>query len=250
MNPIKIVTHGGIFHADEILAIASIRYFFGGYIPVQRFFQVEYLANPYIFVLDVGQKYQPELGNFDHHQDGNLPSTNVLVLKEFCKDLDLYNRLMKHLYGYVSDVDRGIISGDDVCKSSFNSIIRNYNALENGFAKALTFASEMLEAYIATSKTAIAMEGYYYSLERALGNRVIIERNQQFIPDWKEYAEKEDVLLMLSPNARGGWQLVSRDDKVLVIPPTYTQTFRHSSGFMAVYRSFDDALKHAAELVK
>jgi hypothetical protein len=76
-----IITHPGGAHFDELLAISLIT---ASYKDIE--FKIhrrkptrEELNNPEIWVVDVGNRFQPELKNFDHHQDLNLCASFVLI---------------------------------------------------------------------------------------------------------------------------------------------------------------------------
>lgn len=254
---IEIITHANTFHADELLAIATFTHFINKdvvhEINVTRMNSVTpYMReDPSLYIFDLGGEYNELFGNFDHHQDRNLPATNILVLDYFCHDIDLANLLKKHLFQYVSDVDTGkIIAREGADLAGFNSIIRNLNNVENGFQIALDMTKQILAGYIKTAELAIQMESYYYSLERKFWGKVVIEKNGQFIPNWKELAEKEGVLLMVSENPRGGWQIVTFNSDFLTIPTSEHQSFRHPNGFLAVYPYFDLAMEHAKDIVE
>ena len=62
----KIVTHDGVFHADEVTACAFLRHF--GEIVRTR--DPEIVNDPDNLVLDVGGIHDPENNRFDHHQKG------------------------------------------------------------------------------------------------------------------------------------------------------------------------------------
>jgi len=255
----KIITHAGVFHADEVLSIATIMIFENinyDAIQIERKNEVSFeeLADPSVIIIDVAQHYEPVLVNFDHHQNGELPASNLLVLEHFCHDIDLKNILKKQLYNYVSDVDKGkVIIKEGGETATFNSIIRNLNNIEEeGFNIAMIIACATLEGYLATAMLSIETKEYYYSLERVLDGKVVIERAGQFIPDWKELAKQEGVMFMISPNARGGWQLVTRDSDEFTIPQhpdPKVQTFLHANGFVAVYSELSYALEDAEQIV-
>lgn len=64
------VTHPGIFHADDVCAIAWLQ-MQGCQAPVVRRNPTqEELKDPNVLVVDVGGEYCQEAGNFDHHQRG------------------------------------------------------------------------------------------------------------------------------------------------------------------------------------
>ena len=67
----RIVTHSGPFHADDVLAVAVLK----GLAPDASIIRTrdqgllcEATAEPSTIVVDVGQAFDPALGNFDHHQ--------------------------------------------------------------------------------------------------------------------------------------------------------------------------------------
>lgn len=254
MNYKKIITHAGTHHADEILAIATIHHFLGE-LPVERNFRPleEDFNNPNIFILDVGRKLEPENSNFDHHQDGEISATNILILDHFCKDEKLKGLLKKYLFSYVDAVDRGnIIEGKetDFSTPSFNSIIRNLNNLENGFEIALQIAKTTLAAAIATAEKAIESEERWNGLQKI--GKIAIQHDADIIIGWREMAEKDGILALISPNIRekGAYQITSRDTEILKIPAHEKQTFLHANQFIAAYPDLESALQHAKEFLK
>lgn len=69
--PEHIITHSGIFHADEVFAIAALRVLVPD-CPVTRTRDNdvlnEGLNDPGTWVIDVGYEFDSARGNFDHHQ--------------------------------------------------------------------------------------------------------------------------------------------------------------------------------------
>src|ERR1700712_5644296 len=65
-EPIRVGTHSGSFHADEVFALATLRLAHGA-IGIIRTRDAEALALCDLRV-DVGRKYDPATGDFDHHQ--------------------------------------------------------------------------------------------------------------------------------------------------------------------------------------
>ena len=233
----QIITHAGNFHADEVLAVAVLRAL-GCTAPLSRSFQIsdEQLSDPNILVLDVGLHYQPENGNFDHHQDKDLPSTNVLILEHFARPQlgnGVCDRLRSTWFDRVSQVDRGevVLSGEGSLE--FNSMIRAFNAVENGFDTALSLTCQILAAQLMSASKALADVSRWNALYKR-GN-VAFQDSTEVILCWKEKAREENILLLVCPNPRGGYSLISRDTNELVIPEQAHQRFRHASGFMATY---------------
>jgi uncharacterized UPF0160 family protein len=249
----KIITHGATFHADEILAIAVIEYSTAT-LPIERKFANQITEAEYndasVLILDVGRRLEPSLGNFDHHQDGNVPATNMLILDHFCKDLELKAKLQKYLFSYVDKVDRGHIveTGEEMQTPTFNSIIRNLNGLEDGFELALQVARIALAGAVNTSEKAIAGEKAWNALEKL--NGIAIDHSTNIIPNWRELAEEEDIVMMVSPNLRGGYQITSRDTNIFKVEPHPQQSFLHANQFLAVYPDFETAKAHAVEMAQ
>ena len=130
-NVTKIVTHGGAFHADELLAIATFKLFTGIDVPIERVFKVspDDLQNPNALVIDIGGFFSVSSNTYDHHQNIELQASNLLVLGSACEDPRLLTKLLP-FYNRVSDIDRGIRIAEP-CE--FNNIVRNFNSLSNGF---------------------------------------------------------------------------------------------------------------------
>lgn len=237
-----------MFHADEVLAIASFKFFTGLELPVERKFEVslDELKGKSILVFDIGRRYDPDFGNFDHHQNPELDATNKLVLLEFCnQSSDLRIMLEKALFNIVSDVDRGVVTsgGPD---GGFNAIIKQFNSIENGFEIAVQTALAILKGYVESAKKALEDRAKWKELRKE--GRIAFMGSEPIL-GWKEYAEKEGIFLAISPNVRGGFQIVSYNSEKLQVPEKETQTFRHSSGFMAVYNTEEQAIAHAKEII-
>jgi len=76
-----IITHPGTAHFDDFFAVSlvlavnnDVRYTIERRYPTE-----EELADPEIWVVDVGQKLEPDLKNFDHHQSTDIPASFKLV---------------------------------------------------------------------------------------------------------------------------------------------------------------------------
>lgn len=77
----KIITHPGTAHKDDFLTVSVLLATLGE----AEVFRCEPtsadLADPKIYVVDVGMEYAPERSNFDHHQDRSLPCAFHLVMQ-------------------------------------------------------------------------------------------------------------------------------------------------------------------------
>ena len=76
-----IITHPGRAHFDEVAAISLILAVYADMVfSIERRepTQTE-LDNPDVWVVDIGNRHEPEKRNFDHHQDMDCPAAFVLV---------------------------------------------------------------------------------------------------------------------------------------------------------------------------
>lgn len=251
MSITKIVTHEGTFHADEISGVALLLRLFPG-TPVERTYTPSEadFADPSVVVLDIGRHYEPELSNFDHHQDAELPAANMLILRNFFAPQmpRVAELLEKYFFGYISDVDTGKVVENDTTPPTINSIIRCCNNLpkDTAFQTALGIMSTALDAQLATIYNRIDSERIWQTV--SITGQVAIYDSTQFIVGWHELAEESGVNYLVSPNLRGGYQITSRDSKAFPIPPDPRQTFRHNSGFLAAYKTLEEATDHAMEI--
>jgi uncharacterized UPF0160 family protein len=257
----KVITHGRVFHADETVAIAILKTVFGE-VEAERTFKptAESLENPEFLVLDIGRDYNPEKGNFDHHQNAELGASNLLIFAnyfpEICKKFgiaesekdEFYLLVTEKFLNYISEVDCGkILEQNTPNIPTINSIIRNLNNAENGFETALQVAESAFIGACETAKLAVKGRTLWNSFEK-LSEKVKLQETKDFIPNWKELATEEDIMLLVQPNMRDGWQVVSRSTDELVLPEHEKQTFRHNSGFMCVFTEKQDAIDFALSI--
>ena len=76
-----IITHPGSAHFDEVTAVSLILAVHAG-----TEFRIERrepvpaeLDDPDVWMVDIGDRHEPEKHNFDHHQDVNCPASFVIV---------------------------------------------------------------------------------------------------------------------------------------------------------------------------
>ena len=117
----KIITHGGKAHLDDVFACAlalvnrawdsmengraatveaALYDACEGVVIERRDPTEDELANPHVLVLDVGGRYEPDLGNFDHHQ---LPrGTRESAMSLFAASIGLPNGAFDGTAKYVA----------------------------------------------------------------------------------------------------------------------------------------------------
>lgn len=77
----KIVVHPGSAHRDDFMAVSVLLATLEEAVVYRRDPTAEDLVDPNTYVVDVGMEYDPQLGNFDHHQDSSLPCAFHLVMQ-------------------------------------------------------------------------------------------------------------------------------------------------------------------------
>lgn len=181
---IKVVTHDGSFHADEVLAVAALSIW--AEINDKKL-EVMRSRDPKIvekadFVVDVGMQYDPEKNRFDHHQKGGagtrengIPYASFgLVWKHFgeqiCESSEVAKMVEEKLVISVDTRDNGVTiskpnelgifdhrTHDMLC--NFNPTWQeDQNTLQEQFEKALFFAKEIIKREIAYAKAEIEGE--------------------------------------------------------------------------------------------
>lgn len=89
MNPELIITHPGSAHFDEVTAVSLILAVHANteFIIERRTPSAAELEDPAVWVIDTGNRHEPDKRNFDHHQSLDCPSAFVLVA-DYLKLLD------------------------------------------------------------------------------------------------------------------------------------------------------------------
>lgn len=104
---LKVGTHDGIFHADDVLAVALLKVVYHNYEVVVLRTRDEVLLSTCDILVDVGKKYDGEK-YFDHHQDSELECSASLLWKAVAEVNYPYH------YYYVNRFVLDAVSGVDV----------------------------------------------------------------------------------------------------------------------------------------
>lgn len=235
----KIITHNGIFHADETMAIALIHELVN-VVPVERTRNIsaEDHNNPAIWVIDVGGKMDGN-NNYDHHHNSSLPASCVLVLDALLEyeyiSIYLYEELLPNMME-ISHIDCNGPVGKDGFQ--FNSLIKSFNALDGGF----DIAVQTCRNYIASSKVSLAKATESMDIwERGEKISMYIKVCDAFPINWKKYNEAP---FLIYPND-GKWNLLSINSETFPIMSTGREEFIHNGRFIAVFQDKDDAIQSA-----
>jgi len=222
-----IATHSGIYHADDVLAVATLRLLFPGSKVIRS--REEAIYKNADFIVDVGGTYEPMHCRFDHHQHGfslsrpnGIPYASFgLVWKEFgekiagaegAKIIDeklvspidaldngfpIDTPLIEGIKRYdVTDVFNAFMPrpdcGDDEMLKSFMLVVE---IAQNLILKEIENAELVIESRIEIDK----------SYKEAKDKRLIVL--SKFIP-WKDLlSKKKEPEFVIYPRTDGKWAI-------------------------------------------
>jgi uncharacterized UPF0160 family protein len=229
------ITHGGIFHADEVFATAILEMVIDD-LTVCRVFKVPDNLSTNVILYDIGG------GKFDHHQKGGngsrengIPFSSAgLIWKEYgpriLKDSVAPEYIFKavdcRLISGIDAIDNGDLPKIEYPTSplSISRIISMMNPRwdetkdsDTSFVEAVQLATHILNMVIsdATSK-AYAMCIVEEAISKAEGTVMVL---QQFVP-WQECVIKStnpkasDILYVVYPSNRGGYNVQAVPDTI------------------------------------
>lgn len=181
MNKVQVATHDGIFHADEVYALAVLSLYFekeGKEIEVTRTRDLDLIAKSHI-VVDVGGEYSRAKKRFDHHQKqkpANRPNgipyaAFGLIWKTYGKKItsnkEVWEIVEKKLVMGIDALDNGLYIATPIYKGVheyasaqlFSAIGMAYpeDKIDEAFSKTLEFAKLILQGEI--NKTEAKIQG-------------------------------------------------------------------------------------------
>lgn len=231
-NEATVITHGGIFHADEVLSTVILSKVLGSDIKVLRTFKVPEELDEKVVVYDIG------FGEFDHHQKGGngarengVPYSSVgLIWKKFgrtivanCDNPELvWNIIDRDLIQGIDAADNGALPVADYPAqvmqfyqmiSGFNPNWNNPENSDDAFLKAVSFAEIVFDNTFSNAVAkAKAQQIVDEAIEKSKGRIMVLDH---FVP-WQEFIfaskneKAEDIEFIIYPSNRGGynWQCV------------------------------------------
>jgi uncharacterized UPF0160 family protein len=218
----KIVTHSGKFHADDVFAVATLLLIFPD-AEVIRSRDEEVIKSADI-VVDVGSLYDVETGRFDHHQkegagvrDNGIPYSSFgIVWKEYgeklCGSKTVAEALDHLLVEPLDALDNGVVIEEsivgDVHEYTIGDLVSAFNPswkeelanYDESFYEAVAIAQKVLAREIAKSKDKekgekLATEAYQKSGDKRI---IILE---QYVPWYDVLSKYSEPLFVVYPNA-------------------------------------------------
>lgn len=214
MNPVKIVTHNGNFHVDDVFAVAALSLLHDDGVEIMRSRDEAVVASG-DFVVDVGMVYDPDNNRFDHHQEGGAGqrengifySSFGLVWKKFgneiCGDERIASDIDKRLVMSVDAYDNGIevterVRDDYPLRYSIFDIIKasrptweevSDDSFMKKFLEAVSFAKDIIQKEIKKLDSKFRAEAYVRSIYESSQDKQVLVIDP--------YAPWEDVVSKL-----------------------------------------------------
>ncbi len=241
---IKIITHNGGFHADDVFAVSTIKLWLEKNEPKNVFgkTKVEVIRTRDMeiiskgdFVVDVGGDYDPAKKIFDHHQAGGagertngIPYSSFgLVWKEYgeqiCGSREIADVIDQRIVQPIDATDNGV----DLCKLiypdvqpySISNLIGLCNfipnkdkkgSLDGNFLKATILAKDILEKEIEMSQIEVEEKKYVEEVyDQSEDKRIIVLEKDVSDDSWGSILSKYDEpLYIVKPDGKSqNWKL-------------------------------------------
>jgi len=291
----KVITHSQQFHIDEVMAIALLDlYFLNENYSIIRANRKDILIdesklNDKCFVIDVGFEYNPELLNFDHHQNSNdlcwndgLPYSSCGLVWQWLKSKSLSNFIPndviivmeEKLIRKIDKHDNGIELWDDGnFISIYNRKTDDSKIQDIQFLKAVNAAKDYIENIVIDIKNNIKADQTilkYIKNSDNIEDIVIFNSN---VPNGavrvSELTPKELVII---PRTKHSWTIQSvpenskdifsikcpspiswrglSDEELSNVSGIANMIFCHKNGYVTMVNgSLDDALKVARIII-
>lgn len=277
----RIITHPGVFHADEILAISLLALVAGEEIEtldITRTRDVQILesakADSETWVLDVGGVCEPQARNLDHHhrefdrlnKAGTKLSTFGLLVEMLEDQIEagVFTQLQDFSV-IVDNHDNGVVVSESLkWLSDFNGI---GVGSDEAFYAVLTTAKNWLRGLMATWAEKAAQDVIIEkAIDQASGGPILVA--ESFIPVDERVNAVETAQLLVTPRPDGTWNIQTLNEKVVKdfsqrcpAPSDWrgrsqfeveaiSVVFCHAGGFLTVASSKDDAIKLAEMIVR
>lgn len=243
MEPIRIVTHSGAFHADDVFAAATLSLFYkkeGREISIMRTRDASRIESADI-VFDVGGEYESTKKRFDHHQMGGAGTHESgipyaafgLVWKEYGQALAgskaLADRIEQSIVEPIDAFDNGVdvfeLISPPLSPITINTLIGVYNATwkedeenvqDTHFMEMVTFAEAFLSRSLASFQTQLEIEESIARVYEGSESKSLLVFDIPFgrVPLQMALSTYSDVLFAVFPGRnKEDWKLIGLPDQ-------------------------------------
>lgn len=243
---LKIATHNGIFHADEVTAIALLKLFTDYELTIERLRHDTKDFSKYDMVIDMGREFDGKK-YFDHHQYKGGKSSAGLIW-DYLNPQNRYSNISK-LIKMVDANDVGTIKAKPF---EYPSMIKHFNCSDSiygneqdiCFTKAADFAFTVLQSMKESEDAAleaknIVNNSFYFDENKSV---IELERYTRFwsryingttMPNIKAVVWKDEFdnrwKVKIPSKKTGSFELSAK-----VLPHDDSMEFVHANGFFAV----------------
>lgn len=234
------ITHGGFFHADDVMSAVILSRTLDTELIVCRVNQLPINIPKKVIVFDIGGK------EFDHHQKGGngermnqVPYASAgLIWRKFGNRLlqnfsdeersIIWKRIDKELISGIDAVDNGVYPKPDypITPMSISGVISSYNPswdsdedFDDAFLRATKVAGEIFDNCLKNAiSDARAITIVEDAIEQSEDRILVFDR---FVP-WFRFLhgsknpKAQDILFVVYPSIRGGynWQCVTKSSSL------------------------------------
>ncbi|MCD8109841.1 MAG: MYG1 family protein [Clostridiales bacterium] len=216
MNISKLVVHGGVFHADDVMCAAIAR-MVNPDVQVERVFQAPDDPGEGTVVADIGG------GRYDHHQpdaekrkNGDKYASCGLLLRDCWRqifpDEVSYRSFDDSVIRPIELADNGVVSNPfSIAVSSFIPNWDSGETMDQAFEKAVLFVAGFLERQVEIARSGLRAEHIVKAaLEKSDGDIVVLPL---FCP-WQKTLVPSSAQFVIYPSNRGGYNLQTVPQKV------------------------------------
>ena len=243
-----IIVHPGSAHFDDFLAVSLILA-----THPEKTFAIERrepmdqeLSNPHIWVVDIGERHEPELKNFDHHQEISLSASFVLV-SDYLKLTPILN--VMPWWTFKDRIDR--FGPEKVGSEIGTEKLRcTYSPLESWFLEQFSENPESVKEIMRKFGRGIIVQARELSAQLEFWNnseKVTVKGKQVMIGltddsygtrEYNDTLEKNPVAVTITWDKRGeGWKICRFDEfsevDLSLLDGHEQIKFAHKTGFVA-----------------
>ena len=239
MKKVKIITHNGKFHADDIFAVATLFLYFGEENCELVRTRDEEIIKTGDIVLDVGGIYDVSLKRFDHHQregagkhvDTDIPYSSFgLIWKEYGLkvvggDEELWQKINRKLVMPIDAIDNGIDITDNKIQNVhpvtlhtiIGSFMPSFDQSENSnfdsrFIEVVDFSKKFLVREIESIKNKSRGEKLVQSIyNKQTDKRVLVL--EHYMPFGFLAEENPELIYVIYPSLENGYMARALDEE-------------------------------------
>ena len=226
---IKIVTHSGAFHADDVFAVAAFQLLLGKEnVEVIRTRDDETIATG-DYVVDVGGVYEHDKKRYDHHQpgapvrDNGIPYAGFGLMwlyygEEICGSVEVAEAIEEKLCVPIDASDNAVniwesgkfelapLEWDDIVKT-WRSFDDTEETMDGQFMKVVDIAREYLRRVITKQRLKLEDKARAEKLYKETDDHSIIVSDDPVSRRW--FIEKGDVNVVVHPRDDGSWMAIN-----------------------------------------